>query len=376
MLACRASGFLACFGLVCVLGCGSSSSDGAQNGRRDAVPVGVATVSVRDVPVDIRAIGTVSAYSTVALRSQVDGQLAEVHFREGQEVARGDLLFVLDQRPFQAALREAEAKLTRDRATATQAESEAGRFERLHKDGIVSADEFEQARTRAESAKATAVADEAAVETARIQLQYCTIYAPLGGRVGALLVHEGNVVKARDTTLAVINQIRPAYVEFAVPHKELPRIRERMAAGPMAVEATVTGHDEPASGTLSFVDNAVDTTTGTVRLKAEFPNEHEVLWPGAFVNVALHVTTMTGALVVPARAVQAGQGGRYAYVVTADGTVQPRTVELGPAVGDDVVIASGLAAGEQVVTDGQLRLAPGSHVVTDEAAAAPKGEPS
>jgi multidrug efflux system membrane fusion protein len=357
-----------------------SSGGGAaerQAARGPAVPVRVATVVQKEAPVVVPAIGRVEAYSTVDVRSQVEGRLAEVHFAEGQEVHRGALLFTIDPRPFEAALRQAEGNLARDRAQAENALVESGRFAALVKTGVVSRDAYDAARARASSLAAAVAADEAAVEAARIQLQYCWIASPLDGRIGRLLVHAGNVVKANETILTTINQLRPVHVEFAVPQQELPGIRAHMAADPLPVEATIPGADPGAAsvtGTLSFVDNTVDPATGTVLLKAEFANQDERLWPGQFVNVALRVATQPNAIMVPARAVQAGQDGKFVFVVLPDDTVELRPVTVGSVLGDDAVVAEGLRAGERVVTEGQLRLAPGVHVeVKDEAAAAARG---
>jgi len=338
-------------------------SSGAGAPPANAVPVAVASVAQRDVPVELRAIGTVVPAATVAVKSQVEGQLAEIHFQEGQEVQRDDLLFVIDPRPLEAAVREAEAKVAQDRAQAANAATEAARFARLVTSGIVSPDEYEQVQTRAAALASAAAADDAALETARIRLRYATIRSPIDGRVGQLLVHVGNVVKEKETTLAVVNQLRPVHVQFAVPQQELPVIRRHMAGGALPVEAVLPGAGVPAAtGELSFVNNTVDTVTGTVLLKAVFANLDEALWPGQFVNVTLHLAVEPGVLVVPARAVQAGQGGPFVYVVGEERAVAPRPVSIGARVGDDVIVTSGLAAGEEVVTDGQLRLAPGSRV--------------
>ena len=249
-------------------GCGSGSQG---EPRKPAVPVGVAPVVQRDVPLELRAIGTVVPSETVAVRSLVEGQLAEVRFTEGQQVSQGDLLFVIDPRPFEATLREAEAKLARDRAEAANATREAGRFASLVRDGIVSTDEYEQVRTKAETFAAAAKADEAAVENARIRLRYTQIASPIDGRIGRVLVHRGNIVKENDTTLAVINRLRPAAVEFTVPQQDLPTIRRWMTEGTLPVDATPPGGAAAVTGQLSFVNNAVDTTTGTVLLKAHLP---------------------------------------------------------------------------------------------------------
>src|SRR5881396_3675465 len=334
------------------------------------VPVTVAPAVQKDAPVSLRAIGNVTAYSTVSLKAQVEGRVAGVYFAEGQEVKRGDLLFALDARPFEAALRQAEANLARDRAQAENARVEAGRFARLVKDGIVSQDEYDQAHARAASLEAAVVADQAAVESARIQLQYCSIASPIDGRIGEILVHEGNVVKANETVLAVINQLRPIYVEFAVPQQELDEIRTRMAGGELPVEAfRPADEDHPVVGALSFINNTVDTTSGTVLLKAVFPNANEDLWPGQFVTVTLRLATRHDAVMIPSRAVQTGQDGKFVFVVQPDGAVASRPVSVGQTVGEEVVVEQGLAAGEQVVTEGQLRLAPGVRVQVKEGAA-------
>jgi multidrug efflux system membrane fusion protein len=320
--------------------------------------VSVATVVRRDAPVTLHAIGRVEAYATVAVKAQVEGQLASLHFAEGQEVKRGDLLFEIDPRPFEAALHQAEAMLAKNRAEAANARVESSRLGSLIKSGVVSRDEYDQATTRAAAFEAASKADDAAVERARIQLQYCSIHAPIDGRIGQMLVHEGNVVEANETTLAVINQLRPVRVAFAVPQQELPAVRANRGTGGLPVSASGPG-GVVATGELSFIDNAIDTTTGMVLLKAVFANADETLWPGQFVDVALLLTTRPNALLVPARAVQSGQVGQFVFVVTAAGTVQSRSVTTGPPVGDDVVVESGLEAGEQVVTEGHLRLAPG-----------------
>src|SRR2546427_3712581 len=263
--------------LLAGLGLLSACSGGGGAAERGSdpppVPVTVAPAVQKDAPVTLRAIGNVAASPTVSLKAQVEGRVARVYFAEGQEVKRGDLLFALDARPFEAALRQAEGNLARDRAQAETARVEAGRFARLAKEGVVSQDEYDQARARAASLEATVVADQAAVESAHIQRQYCSIQSPIDGRIGQILVHEGNVVKDNDTTLAVINQLRPIYVEFSVPQQDLDAIRARQAEGALPVDAfRPEGEDRPVAGRLSFINNTVDTTTGTVLLKAVFPN--------------------------------------------------------------------------------------------------------
>jgi multidrug efflux system membrane fusion protein len=347
--------------LVLLAAC--SSGGGAVERHDEAVPVTVARAEQRDAPVTLRAIGTVEAYSTVNVRSRVDGHLAKIYFAEGQPVRRDDPLFQIDPRPFEMALRQAEAALARDRVQGEHDRLEAGRFERLMKDGVISKDEHDQARTRAEAGAATVAADEAAVERVRLDLQYCAIASPIDGRIGQILVHEGNLVKTNDTLLAVINQLRPIHVAFAVPQQDLPTIRRHMAEGPLTIDAAPSDGGAPAvAGELAFVNNAVDQGTGTVLLKGRFENEHEELWPGQFVGVTLRLATERGATVIPASAVQTGQQGSYVFVVKADGTVESRPVVTGPGFEHFVVVRDGVAPGEQVVTEGQLRLAPGTRV--------------
>jgi multidrug efflux system membrane fusion protein len=341
------------------------SSDSGAPGRdhKEAVPVTVATVVQRDIPVQLRAIGNVEPYSTVSVKSQVEGQLAEVHFDEGQPVKQGDLLFTIDPRPFEAALRQAQATMARDAAEARNAEVDAKRRTQLLAQGFVSRDEYDQSQTKAASSAAAVKADEAAVENARLQLQYCYIRSPIDGRVGQLLVHAGNVVKANDTLLAVINQVHPIYVSFSVPEQQLPQVRERAAGGTLAVQAFVPHQgDAPVVGELSFINNTVDTTTGTVLLKALFQNDDETLWPGQFVDVAVTLAVQRDAVLVPAEALQVGQEGQYVFVVAADDSAEVRSVVPGERIGPEIVVTRGLTPGERVVTDGQIRLAPGLKV--------------
>ena len=322
----------------------------------------VASAVQRDVPVQLRAIGNVEPYSTVSVKSQVEGQLAQVHFAEGQRVKKDELLFTIDPRPFEAALRQAEATLARGVAEARNAEVDAKRRTQLLEQGFVSRDEYDQSQTRAVSSAAAVKADEAAVENARLQLQYCYIHSPIDGRVGQMLVHQGNVVKANDTLLAVINQVRPVYVSFFVPEHDLPEVRRRAAEGKLAVDALVTHEAAPVVGELSFINNTVDMTTGTVLLKALFQNDDEALWPGQFVDVAVTLAVHRDAVLVPAEALQVGQQGQYVFVVAADNSAEVRQVVPGKRIGGEVVVTNGLTAGERVVTDGQIRLAPGLKV--------------
>ncbi len=344
----------------------------SQNGARGDVaqpfmsvvaPVTVAPVAQKTVPVELRAIGNVEAYSTVSVKSQVEGQLERVYFREGQDVKKGDLLFTIDSRPFEAALRQAEANLARDQAQEKNARAQADRSEKLFESGIVSKDQFDQVRTNFDALQAAVRADQAAVENAKIQLGYCSIRSPVEGRTGNLMVHEGNVVKANDTALVVINQINPLYVDFSVPEQFLPEIKKYQTRGKLKVEAIMPNEEaRPEQGVLTFVNNAVDSGTGTILLKGTFPNAEKRLWPGQFVNVVLVLTSLPNAVVVPSQAVQTGQQGQYAFVVKPDLTVDLRPVATGETIGGETVIEKGLQPGEKVVTDGQLLLRPGAKV--------------
>ena len=355
-----------------------AASCGAKDRKTAAppsVPVTAGVAEKKDVPLEAVAVGHVEAFSTVAVRTRLGGEVTSVGFREGQDVKQGDLLFEMDRRPYQAALAEAEANLERDRARAREADQNLKRYAELVKKDYVTQEQFSQAKANADALKATVKADDAAVETARLNVSYCRITAPISGRTGGLLVHSGNMIKANDDrALVVINQVEPIYVTFALPESVLADVKRRAAAGALKVSALPNGPGLTASeGTLSFIDNTVDTTTGTISLKATFPNQDRALWPGQFTNVSLTLATETNAVVAPTQAVQAGQQGSYVYVVKADETVEARTVVVHRTWQQWSVIDKGLAPGERVVTDGQLRLAPGARVVikTDAAPAPP-----
>lgn len=331
-----------------------------------AVPVSVATATLKTIAVRLQAIGNVEAYSTVALKARVDGQIIEVDFKEGQEVRKGAILFKIDARPFEAVLRQAEANLMRDTAQKQQTRSQERRYQELLEKNFVSKEAYAQIRTNAESADASALASKAAVDNARLQLEYCTIHSPIDGFVGKVMLQMGNMVKANDVNpLVIINQVRPIYVNFAVPEQNLAAIRSHMAKGSLSVEALAPNADKTgaATGALSFVDNAVDTTTGTIRLKAVFPNKDNALWPGQYVSISLKLYDQKDALVVPSQSVQTGPNGQYVYVVKPDMTTEVRKVTLERTDGDIAIVVGGLKQGEQVVTKGQLRLAPGAKVV-------------
>ena len=332
-----------------------------------AVPVTTAAVVTRDMPVRLFAIGNVEPFTTVALKARVDGQIIAVHFKEGDEVKGGAVLFEIDGRPFEAALKQAQANLGKDRALLDRAIAQQKRYEDLLEKKFISEDAFEQVKTNAETAAATVHADEAAIDSAKLQLDYCTIRAPVTGYAGKIMLQQGNLAKANDTNpLVVINQIVPIYTSFSVPEQSLPDVRRYLADGELRVAAgIVNSAAPPVPGKLSFIDNSTDITTGTIKLKAEFANVDKALWPGQFVNVVLTLTHQNDAIVMPSSAVQNGPNGQYVFVVKPDQTVELRNVKIARTEGEDAIIASGLTPGEQVVTVGQLRLAPGLKVTVD-----------
>lgn len=343
---------------------GKGQEKGAKKGgAAGPVPVSLAAAVQRSVPVRLQGIGNVEAYSSVALKARVDGQILEVTSREGQEVKKGDVLFRVDPRPFESALRQAEANAQRDAAARDQARSQERRYQDLLQKNFVSKEAYAQIRTNADTAEATAKASQAALENARLNLEYCTIRSPIEGFVGKVLLQAGNLVKANDTAaLVVINQVRPVYANFAVPEQNLPLIRKYMSAGPLAVTVTAPKADSPlAEGRLVFIDNAVDATTGTIRLRAQFDNKDLALWPGQFVNVSVRLYDEDSAIVVPSRALQTGPAGQFVYVVKSE-VAEVRPVAVARSEGDIAIIAKGLAPGEQVVVRGALRLAQGTKV--------------
>ncbi len=339
------------------------------------VPVTVGVAAQKAVPLQINVIGNVEASSTVAVKAQVGGTLTKVHFTEGQDVKKGALLFTIDPRPYEAALKQAEAIFARDRAQYENARAEERRYAELVKKGYVSETQYEQVRTNAVALEAMAQASRAQVENAQLQLAYCTIRSPFSGRTGSLMVYEGNLIKANaDTPMVTINQIQPVNVSFAVPEKTLPEIKKYMAGGALKVQALLSKDDKnPVEGRLTFIENAVDTATGTIKLKGSFANSDRKLWPGQFVNLLLTLMTQSNAVVVPTQAVQTGQKGQFVFAVRDDATVEARLVVVSRTFGEESVIESGLKAGERVVTDGQLRLTPGAKVEVKEGQGA-KGE--
>ena len=341
----------------------SPAEEGSKPGAGKAVPVTAASVVRKAMPIELKTVGTAQAYATVAIRSQVTEVLQTVHFRKGQDVRKGDLLFTIAPRPFEVAMDQARANLGRDIVQAENAQKLAEHEAVLLKKGISSQDEYDKARTNAEALAAGVLADIAAVENAELQLKYCSIRSPVDGRVGNLLVDEGNLVKANDVVLVIINQIHPIEVSFCVPQSDLPGIRRYMARGKLAVRALVPKEESDGEdGELTFVDNAVEKGTGTVQLRATFQNPRERLWPGLYVQVILTLAVQDDAIVAASRAIQTGRDGKYVFVVKSDGTVEMRGVKVSRAVGRETVVDEGLQAGERVVTDGHLRLIDGTKV--------------
>jgi multidrug efflux system membrane fusion protein len=352
-----------CFGLMTISLALAGCTQNQAAPARDAVPVMVATVELRDVPVEVRAIGNVQPYSTVQIKSQVSAQLERVHFKEGQDVKKGQLLFTLDRRQLEADLKKLEGQVARDQAQLLNSQAKATRYTQLHQEGVVSQQDYDAAIADAEAIKASLAADRAAVDSARVQLNYTSIFSPIDGRTGGLQVYEGNLVKANDVPILVtINQVSPIYVEFALPEQQLAQVKQFSAGKKLLVKAVIDSDKRnPSAGELSFIDNAVDSTTGTIKMKATFTNQDRRLWPGQFVDVVLTLSTQPNAVVVPSAAVQTGQQGQYVYVVQADKAIN-RDVSVSGTYGTDSIVASGLQPGEKVVTDGQVRLKPGDKV--------------
>jgi multidrug efflux system membrane fusion protein len=362
--------------LVVVLACGYFFRGvvlGTQNETRSARPA-AAQLVVADVaaqsptPILVTAIGTVQSIATVMIKSRMDGEIAKVHFEEGQEVKEGDILFTLDDRAVRAQLQQAEAALERDRAQLERNKLEVTRQTELARRGVASAQKLEDVTTSVAVSEATVRASEATAENARVNLNYTTIRAPITGRTGSVALKRGNVVKAVDTAstvtpLVTITQLRPIYVALTVPEQYLADLRTAMAEGPVPVVVTVPSQPKaPVTGTLTFIDNQVDVATGTISLKAKFPNEDDRLWPGQFVNVTLTLGMQESAVVVPSGAIQVGPNGPYVFVIRQDSTVELRLVKPDRVVGGKTVVAEGIAAGDRVVVDGQLRLGNGSRV--------------
>jgi len=342
-------------------GCGGGEQTGG--GARPPVPVTVGQVVRKAMPLDFKAIGHVEAIETVAVKARIGGELQQIRFAEGDTVEAGETLFAIDPRPTQAALRRAEAQLARDQAVLDKAESDVKRYADLVTQDYVTKEQYDQIKADAAAMRAAVEADHAAIDSARLDLEYCTIAAPVTGRTGVLNVKVGDLIKANaDTAMVTINRTRPIYVSFSVPAQRLGTILAHRA-NRIGVAAELPGEDGPvATGTLTFIDNAVDTATSTILLKATFPNPDERLWPGQFVDVTVTLGEQPDRVVCPTAAVLTGQQGRYVFVVADDGSVEQRPVEVDRMDERDAVIADGLTGGETVVTDGQLRLVPGAEV--------------
>ena len=372
-------------------GCSSEKAAAVAQQQAPAAPVLVSKAMLKSVPIEIQSVGNAEAYSSVSVKSQVGGELTVVDFKEGTDVRKGDRLFVIDPRPYESQVAQAEATLAKDKAQlqAAQAnlskeiaqeefaQAQAKRYSELLQKGLLAPDSAEQINAQAKAAseavradraaidsmQANIAADQAALDRAKLQLEYCTIRSPIDGRTGQLIVKQGNVVKAIDVELVTINQLHPIYVTFTVPEINLPLIKTRMAAGKVAVVVYLQGEDEAVeTGTLSFIENIVDSATGTIRLKALFDNRADKLWPGQFVRVVVRLNDSSNSIVVPVTAVQTRQDGKFVFVVKPDMTVEARPVLAGRTIERDVVIEKGLSEGESVVTTGQLRLVPGSRI--------------
>jgi len=361
---------------ACTADTTAADAKGGRGGGSPAVPVTTASVVQKAMPIEITVIGSAEPYSTVAIRSQITGQLTAVNFKEGDIVQKGQILFELDRRPLEAALEQSQANLQRDMAQAANAEVQATRFQQLVDRGISPREQADTAKTSVVALNATVEADRAALENAKIQLQYATIAAPLTGRTGALMVHQGNLVRANDLTpLVTINEVAPISVAFSIPEARLTELRRYMSRGSLIVAATPQGSDVSSNGRITFIDNSVDQNTGTIRVKGTFPNQDGRLWPGQFVNVVVTLTTDRAAIVVPSVAVQAGQQGSYVFAVKQDQTVEMRPVTVSRIRGTESVIESGVTPGETVVTDGHLRLVPGGRISVKQPVDGGRGGP-
>jgi multidrug efflux system membrane fusion protein len=357
-------------GLACGLAGCRENGKAARHGA-SAPPVLIGQVSRKTVPLTLDAIGVVEPSRTVSVRSQVTGTLLKIDFAEGHDVKAGDLLFEIDPRPFQNALRSAEADLQKAHVQLENARSQSKRYRSLNAESAISKEQFQTIEDNERTAAAQVHFGEAAVASARLELDYCSIRAPISGRTGVYGVHEGDLVSSGSATpLVVINQLSPTYVTFGVPQQNLGELRRYRSAGPVHVDATPPGDDpKPETGELIFIDNNVDSTTGTLKLKAAFPNGSHRLWPGQFVTVRIMLAT-PDELVVPSNAVQNDQDGQHVFVVRADRTAEFRPIVVTRTYGADTVVSRGLAAGETVITDGQLRVISGKPVQIKPAAVA------
>jgi len=344
------------FAAACAVALAACSREKAQHVAPPA-PVTVTKAAAKDMPVVLNAVGSVEPINSVSVKSLIDGQILESRVKDGDDVKQNQLLFRIDPRPAEAALKQAQAAQAKDEATLAQARSQVKRYAAIADKGYISADQMEQYRTNADAAAAAVKVDQANVAAAKVTLGYTEIHSPIAGRIGRILIQPGNLVKANDTNaLVVINQIEPIYVNFALPGAQLGLVLVAQNASPLAVQASVTGVPKPVDGKVAFIDNAVDTATGTVKLRAEFSNEGHVLWPGQLVNVNLTLGHDANAVVVPQQVVQNGPDGTYVFVVRPDHTAEQRTVSVARIVAGEAVVEKGLAGGETVVLDGQSRV--------------------
>jgi multidrug efflux system membrane fusion protein len=356
--------------IACLAGCGLVGCSG-KGGGADArpvptpVPVTVSSVLRKDVPVDVRAVGNAEAFNTVQVLPQVSGLIQEVHFREGENVKKDQLLFTIDTRPYRASLSAAQAELEKNKALAEQAHADLQRYEKLGAEGLASQLDLSKARANAAALDATLGENRASIQSSSINVNFAAIRSPIEGKTGSLLVHAGNVVSPTDVRpLVVIRSLAPIYVRFAVPEQFLPGVRNRFKQGPVVVQATPRGSGtEPATGELTLIENTVDAATGKIDMKARFPNDGEVLWPGQFVDVLVSLSIQRGATVVPESAVQTGQDGSYLFVVGPDLKATLRRLDVDRTTGTEVVVRSGVVPGDRVVVDGQVRLRDGAAVV-------------
>jgi multidrug efflux system membrane fusion protein len=357
--------------LFMVAGC--SRSESLQSPVALRVTAGKAIA--KSMPVEVKTVGTVEPYLSVRVMAQIDGQLQSIHFVEGKDVKKGDPLVTIDPASFKERLRQEEAKLAKDMAQLKYRSLEAGRYRRLLEKGAVSRSEFEQNEASAGELEGAVQADRAAVEQARIDLDYCYVLSPIDGRTGSYLLHRGNIVEKNKTQLVTVNQVVPIYVKFSVPEKVLPDVRKYAAGRTISVSAAPAGYGRGSrEGKLTFIDNTVNTDTGMIMLKATFPNSDKFFWPGQFVDVTVALSVDRDVIVIPSRAVQMSQKGEYAFVVKPDMTVEFRALKVARALGDETVVASGIAAGETVVTDGQLMLRDGFPVEIVDGRAPPPAE--
>jgi membrane fusion protein, multidrug efflux system len=345
--------------------CSGNKPDPQKMKRERIVLVTIAPVLEKAVPVQIRAIGNVEAFSTVSIKSRVGGELKQVHFTEGQDVKQGDLLFTIDPDTYEAALKQVQANLARNMALLKKAQEDVKRYSDLVQKEYISQEQYDQAVTNVDALKAQIKADQAAVDNARLQVTYCYIRAPISGRTGDLLAYKGNIIKAQDDnkSLVVINQIQPIYAAFTVPEQNLPDIKKYAAGGKLKLKALISKDGQfSEDGTLTFIDNTVDKATGTIRMKGTFDNKEKKLWPGQFVNIILGLTVQSNTVVVPSQAIQTGIEGQYVFIILPDMTAEARPVVVGRSLDGETVIEKGLKTGEKVVTDGQFQLVSGAKV--------------